>query len=705
MPFWNGKTRFMRVVLGVLAIAFVGLIIVMLSVPRFRWRVEVVGLKATGRLPDITWKELYHLHRHSDPFNLKDLVPTRSAYLAIKNPYVSAEDLDAGGKLFQANCSFCHGTNGAGGGAGPALKQRTMEKGSSDWALFKTVSNGIEGTAMPSSSLPENDRWRLVALVKSLAEGTDARSDSPLALKIAHIAPVRYEDILASNQDSHQWLTYSGTYDGQRFSTNDQITPANASNLRLLWMRQYTTSETLIETSPLVVDGFMFITVPPNRVEALDAKTGELIWSYDRKLPDHLSACCGFVNRGLAVLGNLLYFGTLDSHLIALDMKTGSVAWDVEIAPYRDGYSITSAPLALKNMVVTGVAGGEYGARGFVDARDAITGKEIWRFNTIPEPGQPGSETWEPDALKTGGGPTWLTGTYDRDLNVIYWPVGNPSPNYNGSDRKGDNLYTDCVVALDADRGTLRWYFQFTPHDLYDWDATEILIAFDKIVAGKKERLLAQADRNAFYYVFDRDTGHFRTARAITKETWATKIDEQGRPVMNPAAVPTPAGTTIFPASGGATNWMSPSYSPITGLMYVPVREWAGMFFTKDDKYQPGEFFTEGSSETLDKPTPIGIVRALDALTGEVRWEYNDNKTSTVGGLLSTKGGVVFGSAGQAFITLDASTGRELWRMESGGWIKAAPVTYTIDGKQMVTVAAGHDLLTFGLSGSSTAKK
>ncbi len=701
----NGRIRFVPIILGILTIVFVASVLMVLSVPRFRWRVEIVWLKATGGMTDITWKDLYHMNRHGDPFNLKDLVPTRSAYLAIKNPYASAQDVEDGGKVFQSNCSFCHGTNGVGGGAGPALKGRAMEKGSSDWALFKTVSNGIAGTAMPSSSLPEVDRWKLVGYVRFLAEGVETHSDSPFASRIAHITPVSYEDILASQKDSRQWLTYSGSYDGQRFSPDDQITAANASHLRLQWMRQYTTTETLIETSPLVVDGFMFITVPPNRVEALDAKTGALIWSYDRKLPQHLSACCGYVNRGLAVLGNMVYFGTLDSHLIALDMRTGEVSWDVEIAPYQQGYSITSAPLALKNMVITGVAGGEYGARGFVDARDAVTGKEIWRFNTIPEPGQPGSETWEPDALKTGGGPTWLTGTYDRDLNVIYWPVGNPSPNYNGDGRKGDNLYTDCVVALDADHGTLRWYFQFTPHDVYDWDATEILIAFNKTVAGKTERLLGQADRNAFYYVFDRDTGHFRNAHPIAKETWASKIDDQGRPVINPAAIPTPAGATVFPASGGATNWMSPSYSPITGLMYVPIREWGGIFFSKDGKYQQGEVFTEGSSETLNSPPPIGVVRALDASTGEVRWEFNSNKTSTVGGLTSTRGGVVFGSAGQAFIVLDANTGHELWRMETGGWVKAAPVTYMIDGKQMVTVAAGHDLLTFGLSDTTAPKK
>ena len=697
MLFLNKRMHFILVGLGILFGAFFGSILMLHSVPRFRWRVDIVRLKAKGGLSDITWRELFHLSRHGDPFNLKGLLKTQSSYLAIKDPFDAAEDVSAGEGIFQSNCAVCHGAKGVGGAAGPALQQRQMRKGGSDWALFKTISNGIVGTSMPPSTLPENDRWRLVAYVKSLAKGAEAHSESPLVSRLAGLAPVRYEDILASGQDRHRWLTYSGSYDGHRFSSNDQITTANASNLRLLWMRQYTTSETLIETSPLIVDGFMFVTVPPNRVEALDAKTGALIWSYDRGLPQRLSLCCGYVNRGLAVLGNLLFLGTLDAHLVALDMRTGKVSWDVEIADYKAGYSITGAPLALKNMVVTGIAGGEFGIRGFVDARDAATGKEIWRFDTIPRPGQPGAETWEAGALKTGGGPTWLTGTFDPELNLVYWPVGNPSPNYNGSTRTGDNLYTDSVVALNADNGNLRWYFQFTPHDLFDWDATEILISFDKIIAGKHERLLGQANRNAFYYVLDRENGLFRTARPIVKQTWAKEIDVHGRPVMNSAAIPTPEGSIVYPSVGGATNWMSPSYSPLTDLMYVPVREWGGIFYSKTPEYHPGEFFLGGSSEIFDNPSPKGIVRALDASTGEVRWEYRNNTTSIVGGLLSTKGGVVFGSAGQAFLALDAKTGRELWRIETGGWIKAGPVTYSIDGKQMVTIAAGHDLLTFGL--------
>jgi alcohol dehydrogenase (cytochrome c) len=687
-------TKVVLIIVGVLAFVCCTSVIFLLSVPRYRWRLEIIQLKATGALPDITWKELWHLNRHGDPFNLKELVKNPNPYIAISDPFNSHEDLSQAETLFQANCSICHGAGGVGGGAGPALRQRQMQHGSSDWAMFQTISNGVTGTSMPASTLPENDRWRLVAYVKSLAQGPENQAKSELSERLAHIKPVSYADILAADQEAQRWLTYSGSYDGHRFSLNDQITPANVSNLRLLWMRQYTTSEIHIETSPLVIDGFMFVTVPPNRVEALDAKTGELIWHYDRELPQPLSLCCGLVNRGLAVLGNTLYLGTLDAHLVALDIKTGRVSWDVEIADYKAGYSITSAPLALKNMVITGVAGGEFGIRGFVDARDATTGKEIWRFNTIPQPGQPGAETWEGDGWKTGGGPTWLTGTFDPELNVIYWPVGNPSPVYSGGARKGDDLYTNSVVALNADDGKRRWHFQFTPHDLYDFDATEILVLFDKKEAGRDERLLAQADRNGFYYVLNRETGHFLSARQFAKQNWASQIDNNGRAIMNPAAVPSPKGALVYPSNGGATNWMSPSYDPITELMYVPAKDWGGNYFSRNDDYRPGKTFIGGFFQLTTWPVP-GAVRALDVSTGELKWEYRC-VAYNMGGILSTKGGVVFGSAEHFFFAIDAKTGRELWRINAGGPIIAAPVTYLNEGKEFVTIAAGHDLLTFG---------
>lgn len=509
-----------------------------------RWRITTMRLKATGQLPDIGWMELFRMAMPGSYFSLHELARTPNPYASLRNPYDGPADILLGRDLFRSHCALCHGMNGSGSPRGPVLQNRRMARGDSDWGIYKAVSLGVLGTAMPASGLPWLDDWRLVAYVRSLKAAPAAES-GPGARRIE---PVRYEDIRAANQMPDRWLTYSGSYDSHRFSPDSQITPSNAAGLRLLWSRQYTTSELSIETSPLVVDGTMFVTVPPNRVEALDATTGALVWAYDRDLPKRLSLCCGYQNRGLAVLGNLLFFGTLDAHLVGLDINTGRVVWDVEIADYKAGYGITGAPLALKNLVITGVAGGEFGIRGFIDARDAATGKQVWRFETIPQPGQAGADTWSGKAWKTGGGPTWLTGSFDPDANVIYWPTGNPSPEFNGDPRAGDNLYTNSVVALDADHGRLQWYFQFMPHDLFDWDATEVLVLLDKNIAGERQHLLAQANRNGFYYLLDAATGLFRLATPFAKQTWSRGIDSHGRAEVYPAAHPTKEGTTIYPA-------------------------------------------------------------------------------------------------------------------------------------------------------------
>lgn len=665
------------------------------SIPKVRMGCEIVRLKATGSLPDVGWMDLLRMIRPGVHFNLPELARTSNPYEAIRNPYSLPADISAGKELFRSHCEACHGAGGSGGPTGPDLAHRHMALGSSDWALFRTVSLGVRGTAMSASNLPWIDTWRLVSYVRSLTLRSELLAEVDASLKDS-APPVSYEQLRAADQSPNNWLTYSGSYDSQRFSRNDQIQPANVNTLRLVWERQYNTPEAIIETSPLVVGDLMFVTVPPNRVEALDTKNGSLLWTYDRDLPDRLSLCCGYVNRGLSVLGSKLFFGTLDGHLVALDINSGNVLWDVEIGDYKLGYSITGAPLALKNLVVTGVAGGEYGIRGFIDARDAATGKEVWRFNTIPEPGAPGSDTWSGDSWKTGGGPTWITGSFDPESNVIYWPTGNPSPNFDGPERPGDNLYTNSVVALDPDHGTLLWHFQFMPHDVFDWDATEILVLLDADIAGKRQRVLAQANRNGFYYLLDAKTGQFLLAHAFAAQTWADRIDNNGRPVVNPATYPTAKGTTVYPGVGGATNWWSPSYSPKTGLLYVSTMNEGGVFHEGHSQYVAGEQFIGGSFEHFENTRPEGSVRALNAVTGEVQWEYR-NSVFEVGGLLSTAGGLVFGSQGGNFFALDAKTGRELWRVVTGGRIRAAPITYTRSGKQMITIAAGRDILTFAL--------
>jgi len=685
------------IICGLLLVVAIGLVAFLGHVPKARQGLTIAYLKATGSLPDVSWSDLYRMTAKDRHYNLPDLATDPNPYAVITNPYAGSDDLAAGGALFQSHCSVCHGSNGVGATGGPRLQQRHMIQGDSPWALFRTITLGIRGTAMPpNGSLPWADRWRVVAYVTSLTLRAEVPGELEAASKLPALDPVTYDEIRAGTQAQDRWLTYSGSYDGHRFSNADQIKPTNVSMLRLLWMRQYDVSDRSIETSPLVIAGYMFVTVPPNRVEALDAKTGALIWAYDRHLPDKISLCCGSGNRGLAVLDKTLFLGTLDAHLVALDLETGKVMWDVEIADYREDYSITGAPLALKNIVVTGVAGGDYGVRGFVDARDAVTGKELWRFYTIPGPGQPGSDTWSGDSLKTGGGPTWLTGSFDPETNLIYWPTGNPSPEFNGDRRSGDNLYTNCLLALDADTGALRWYFQFTPHDLYDWDATQIPVLLDTNVEGKPRHYLAQANRNAFYYLLDRDTGRFQLARPYSPQTWAERIDAQGRPVVNPAAVPTERGTTVYPGSGGATTYQSPSYDPRTGYIYISALDWGGVFYKEPYQHRLGELFLGGNFQFFADVQPQGAVRALNALTGEQVWEYR-NPAYHVGGLVSTAGGVVFGSQQESFFALDAATGRELWRVPTSGRLVASPISFLCSGKQMVTIAAGHDLLTFGL--------
>jgi alcohol dehydrogenase (cytochrome c) len=688
----HSSSRYTWLSVGLLLL---GAVLALTSVSRIRLGLTIVRLKATGDLPDVGWVDLFRMGRPGSHFNLPELATTPNPNAVIKNPYSFAADVSAGSGLFRSHCATCHGANGSGGPGGPALQHRQMLQGGSDWAIFRTISLGIRGTAMPTSDLPWLDKWRLVAFVKSLMLRAELPIDTTPDAGIRTLEPVHYEDIRSADHSPDRWLTYSGSYDGHRFSSASQITPANAASLRLLWMRQYNTSEPSIETSPLVVGGYMFVTMPPNRVEALDVKTGALVWAYDRHLPEHLSLCCGYGNRGLAVLGSTLFLGTLDAHLVALDIATGAVRWDAEVADYKTGYSITSAPLALKNLVITGVAGGEFGIRGFIDARDAANGEEIWRFYTVPQPGQPGIDTWESDSWRTGGSPTWLTGSFDPEMNLIYWPTGNPSPNFEGKARKGDNLYSNSVLALDADHGTLRWYFQFTPHDVFDWDATEILVIFDRNIAGKRTRYLAQANRNGFYYLLDRERGLLHLALPFAEQTWAKKIDSSGRPVFNPAANPTERGTVVYPSVGGATNWESPSYSPLTGLFYVSALDWGGVFYEGHSEYHPGELFPGGATQFFTNVRPQAAVRALNAMTGERQWEYR-NPAFIISGLLSTAGGIVFGGQDEKFFALDATAGRELWHIGAGGPIRAAPITFLCEGKQMVTIAAGHDILTFG---------
>jgi alcohol dehydrogenase (cytochrome c) len=508
-------------------------------------------------------------------------------------------------------------------------------------------------------------------------------------------AQVPYERILHAAGQPESWLTYSGEYNARRYSSLTQITRVNVGKLKVAWMYQIRAHHK-VETSPLVFDGIMYITEPPSDVTALDIRTGRPIWSYRRNIPA-VPVCCGQVNRGVAVLDDELFVGTLDSHLVALDMQTGRVRWDVEVADYKTANSITLAPLAVKDKVIIGIAGGEYGIRGFLDAYDARTGKRVWRFWTVPGPGEPGNETWSKDSWIHGGAPTWITGSYDPVANLLYWGTGNPAPDYAGDLRKGDNLYSDCVLALDADTGKLKWYFQFTPHDVNDIDANEIPVLVDATFRGRPRKLLLFANRNGFYYILDRLTGEFLHAKQFARQTWARGLDERGRPIPNASSSPSTEGAVVYPDDDGAANWYSPSYDPQTGLFYQNAREKGAKYYLIEAPYVPGRQYLGASRQSLSGLEPWGALRALDALSGEIKWEFW-LRTPPWSGILSTAGGLVFsGDMEGNFFALDAANGRALWRLQTGGAIVANPITYMNENKQFVAIAAGGTIIVCSL--------
>ncbi|HZR33567.1 MAG TPA: PQQ-dependent dehydrogenase, methanol/ethanol family [Terriglobales bacterium] len=513
------------------------------------------------------------------------------------------------------------------------------------------------------------------------------------AIAVNATAQVTFERLLNSAKEPQNWLMYSGNYAGQRFSPLDQVNTNNAKSLVAKWVYQ-TAATGKFETTPLVVDGILYATGPDDRAFALDARTGRPIWLYQRQLPFDIRPCCGRVNRGFAILGDKVFLGTLDAHVIALDAKTGSVRWDVAAVDYRNGYSFTLAPLVVKDLVILGVSGGEYGIRGFVDAYEAETGKRKWRFYTVPGPGESGHDTWEGDSWKIGGAPAWMTGSYDPVTNQLFWPTGNPSPSNRGEGRAGDNLYSNTLLALNADTGKLNWYFQFTKHDEHDWDATQVPIIID--TGGK--HLIAQANRNGFFYVLDRTTGKLLSASAYGPVSWSDSKDSEGRPLARKDSSPTSEGRTVCPGALGKTNWMSPSFDSQTGLFYVTAREQCDIFSTAPQPYEAGHAYYGSAYFPADETEPYsGAVRAIDPQSGQMKWEYRHLSPSW-SGVLSTAGGLLFtGDSEGNFIALDAATGKPLWHFQMGGAVYASPMAFAVDGKEYIAIAAGSSLYTFGL--------
>ncbi len=553
-------------------------------------------------------------------------------------------------------------------------------------------------TRDPNSFMPElhaspADETDLIACLAHARELADLPAPPPELLGDA----VPWQRVV--NPQSGDWPTYNGQLGGNRFSDLTGITPANVSALAPRWISHQVEGHAL-EVTPLVVDGVMYVT-SVNRVAALDARTGRNIWEYSRPASKRLVGdAAGGINRGVALLGDRLFLVTDNAHLLAVHRLTGALLWDIEMAPSSAHYGSTAAPLVVRDMVVAGVSGGDEGIRGFLAAYKPSTGERVWRFWTIPTRTDPEARTWIGRALEHGCGATWMTGSYDASTDTLVWPVGNPCPDFNGDERKGDNLYTDSVVALDPASGNLKWHYQFTPHDLHDWDATETPLLVDAEYRGRPRKLLMQGNRNGFFYVLDRETGEFLNATPfVRKLTWAKGIGADGRPILSDGWEPTVEGTEVCPSMDGATNWMSPAYSPSTGLYYLIALEKCNVFSKNSDWWRPGASFYGGSARAVANEMPKKYVRALDPQTGRIAWEYAQTGPGQAwGGLLCTATDLLFfGDDNGAFTALDAVNGRPLWHFQLNAEWHASPMTYMLDGRQYIAVAAGSNVIAFGL--------
>jgi len=554
---------------------------------------------------------------------------------------------------------------------------RTIQRRASERTVVRVKVQTIEGNRLEGQVLGEG------------FEDLQLRTDD----KRIHLLR-RVGDLFREVTSETNWPTYDGDPGGNRYTTLTQINKNNVTRLAPKWVFTIPGAGRL-EVTPVVVDGIMYVTAP-NQCYALDAGTGRELWHYERPRTQGMVSDSG-VNRGVGVAGDRVFMETDHAHIIALDRFTGDLLWDTEIADWHENYFATSAPLPAGHLVVSGVAGGEHGANGFVAAFDQDSGKELWRFWTVPKRGEPGSETWQGKDIDHGGAPTWLTGSYDPQLDIVYWPTGNPSKEYSGDHRIGDNLYSDCILALDRQTGKLKWYYQFTPHDLWDWDATETSVLVDADWQGQLRKLMLHADRNGFFYVFDRSNGKLLLAKQFIKNlTWASGIGSDGRPIKLPNQEPTEAGTKVCPSQDGATNWFSPSFNPFTGLYYVQTFEKCSIYSKSEaGEWEAGKSYLGGSQRMAPDPKPQRVLKAIDIHTGAIAWELTQpGPAFSWGGTLTTASGlVIFGEEGGGLMAADAMTGKPLYSFQTNHTWKASPMTYVFDGKQYVAVAAGSNII------------
>lgn len=508
---------------------------------------------------------------------------------------------------------------------------------------------------------------------------------------------VKAEDLLTSPV-GESWPSYNGDYSGRRFSRLREISKANVGQLRAAWVFHPGNSQRL-EATPVVIRGVMYVT-SANDVFALDARTGRTLWHHGRPVSSGLlDDAAAHKNRGVAVWENFVYSETDDAHLLCLDARSGNLIWDVQYADKVKHYGATSAPLVIKDEIVVGTSGGDSGVRGFVAAYEAATGKLKWRLWTIPSPGEFGSNSWPGDSYLHGGATTWMPGTYDPELDVLYWTTSNAAPDFVGDSRPGDDLYTASVLAIDANTGKLKWYFQFTPHDVYDYDANETPVLVDVEENGTARHLLLQANRNGFFYILDRTNGKFLRATAfVEKLNWATGIDASGRPLLSDR-IPTKEGTYICPGIVGATNWFSPSYNPNTGLFYVMALESCSLYLAKSKPFTPGETYYGTGTKFPSGERSQKILLALSVSDGKEVWRYPQaGQGNSWGGTLTTAGGLVFfADDADSLEAVDGETGNALWHFNTGQSFSASPMTYAVDGVQYVTISAGSDVFSFAL--------
>jgi alcohol dehydrogenase (cytochrome c) len=641
-----------------------------------------------------------------------------SMVILLALPLLAAQP--AGQLHYNRLCAACHGGDGNGGERAPAIVEKLPAR--TDPELASLIRQGLPGAGMPGASLSDTQTAEMVAWLRTLkprrarpAETITLRTaagpleglllnqgadDLQLLDKNRRIRLLRRAGETVREVTSQiDWPTYHGRMDGNRYSTLDQIRGDNIAGLAPRWMFPIAGIARL-QVTPVVYEGVMYVTAP-NECYALDPGTGRRIWRYARKrTPGVIGDAGSGINRGVAISGGRLFMITDNAHIIALNRFTGALEWESVMADSRQNYGATAAPLTAGNLVISGISGGDEGVRGFLAAYDQSTGKEAWRFWTVPARGEPLADTWQGKALEHGCAATWLTGTYDPALDLVYWPTGNPCPDYNGDERKGDNLYSDTILALEAKTGKLRWHYQYTPHDLWDWDAQQPPVLVDANWQGSPRKLLLHANRNGFFYTLDRVTGKLLRAQPfVDKLTWASGIGADGRPILNPGQTPTPEGVKVCPAVEGATNWFATSYHPGTGYYYVQTLEKCNIFVKTPGQWEAGKSYYNGATRLVPGEKGSKILRAIDVQTGRVAWQLaQEGPANSWGGVLSTAGGVVFfGDDSGALRAASASTGEPLWQFPMNVLWKASPMTYVFDNRQYVAIAAGNSIVSFAL--------